>query len=363
MKKLVVLLLTVCLLISSVACVAYGEDQGTGPSYKFIFMYYTFADKLGSQFKSCMEYLGEAFNVEFQFIEGSLDEEGLAAIEAAVAKGDLDGIMVVASASPALLTIAGDIPVLAVCNAPASEEMVAEAAVFSNYLGAIYDSDYQVGYAAAQGLYDAGCRKVCLAGLTQGLTKSHDDRATAFIDFVNEKEDMELLADNYSYGLMVEAIGSFAAAYPELDGIFCTYGTDAILNAMRTEGLVGYAKLATVDVSSETGTYFDNGTLVWTAGGQYGTAMVAFAIMYNYVIDGTRIIPDPIVSMIRPFIQINGSDAFRNYVTYVDSGEFVYSADEVRDMIHYYNSEADYDYFIELGENYNLEDIQARHGE
>jgi ABC-type sugar transport system substrate-binding protein len=309
-----------------------------------------------------MEYIASGMNVEFVFIEGGYGEDATAALEAAVVNGDIDGIILAQAASPALMNAANGVPLIVVlAGIPASEAELQEIVAFDNYLGAVTDSDYDSAYAAAQALYDAGSRKVCLAGLTQGMSKSHDDRAGAFIDFVNAHDDMTLLAEDYSRGLFADAIGPFAASFPEMDGIFVTSGNDAILNNIKTEGLVGSVKLATIDISSESGTYYENGTLVYTAGGQYGTAMVGFSLLYNYLADGTRIISDTSTPLYRNYIGVNSSADFDNYIKYVDSGIPVYVVSEIKDLVHYYNAAVTYDTFVKLGEAYNLDDISTRH--
>jgi hypothetical protein len=130
---------------------------------------------------------------------------------------------------------------------------------------------------------------------------------------------------------------------------------------MKTEGLIGSVKLAAIDISSESGTYYENGTLVYTAGGQYGTAMAGFAIMYNYLADGTRIIGDTKIPLKRNYLNVTSSADFDNYIKYVDSGVPVYVVDEIKDMIHYYNESVGYDTFVKLGEDYNLDSIYSRH--
>ena len=362
MKKFLGILLCLCML--SGLMVAGVAEGGELPRYKIAFMYSNFTDKLGSQLKGSMEYIADDMNVEFVFIESGYGEEAIAALEAAVAGGDVDGVIVVQAPSPAIMEAVGGIPLIAVLSSkPASEAEAQEVASYANFLGSVADDDYQAGYNAAQALYDAGCRNVALAGLTQGMSQSHDDRANAFIDFVNEHDDMTLLADNYSRGLQADAISSFAAAYPEMDGIFSTSGSDAILNTMRTEGLIGYVKLATIDVSSESGEYFDNGTLAWCAGGQYGTAMVGFAMLYSYLADGTVIIEDTTVAMERPNLTMASFAEYETYIKYVDSGVPVYTSNEIKDMIHYYNDAANYDYFVNLNATYSLEDISLRHAD
>ncbi len=132
---------------------------------------------------------------------------------------------------------------------------------------------------------------------------------------------------------------------------------------MQTEGLVGKVKLVTIDISSESGTYFENGTLVWSCGGQYGTAMIGFAILYNYLADGTRIIEDTTLTMPRSYIYLYSFEDYEQYVGLVDGAVPVYVADELRELIHYYNEDVTAQTFAEVNRSYSLADIQARHAD
>jgi ABC-type sugar transport system substrate-binding protein len=331
------------------------------PRYKIVFTYADLSSKLGSQFKGSMEYIAAAMNVEFVFVESGYGEEVITALEAATAQGDIDGVVAVQAASPALVTAVNGVPIVTPCAFPASDAVAKEVSAYENFLGIIMDSDYQAGYEASKALYDAGCRNVCLGGLTQGMSKSHDDRVNGFKNFLNEHPDMKLLADDYTRGQFASSVSSFAAAFPEMDGIFVTSGSDAVLQAMQTEGLVGHVKLATIDVSGETGKFFQNGTLAWCAGGQYGSAMLGLAILYNYLADGTHIISDTAVAIDAKYIYMRTYEEFENYIKYVDSGIPVYVGDEIKQMIHYYNPNVNLSYFKTLTGNYSLEDIARRH--
>lgn len=338
------------------------EAKEALPTYNIGFLYGQFNTPTGMLFKNSMEYIAAGMNVQFTFIEGGYGEEAIAALEAAAASGEIDAFISATSVSPAFVEAAGGLPIIGVCSEPTAEQAV-ENATYENYLGSIADDDYAAAYAAAQALYDAGCRRVCLAGLTQGMSASHDDRANAFKAFVEEKEDMELLAEAYSRGLFADDISSFAAAYPEMDGVFSTSGSDAVLNTMNTEGLVGYTKLATIDVSSESGNYFDNGTIAWTCGGQYGTAMIGVAVLYNYLADGTRIIEDPTVSMKRQYVYIHSKEELDDYERLVNGTVPVYTAEELKELIHYYNEDVTYESYVEINKNYTIQDLKTRHGD
>lgn len=380
MKRFISLFLGMCLLLALVACgqtassstpatvpstgssssePAIGGDKAALPTYKILFTYGNFADVTGSQFKSSMEYLAKDMNVEFTFLEGGYGEEAVAALEAAVTGGDFDGIIIVEAATPALLTAAQGVPLISACSSPASEEAATEVATYENFLGSVLNGDYAAGYEAAEALYDAGCRNVCFAGLTQGMSKAHDDRRAGFMDFLNEKDDMKLLGEDYSRGQAAQAVSSFAAAFPEMDGIFASSG-NGVLTAMQTEGLVGSVKAAIFDISEETGDFFDNGTLVYCVGGAYTAAMASFAVLYNYLADGTRVIEDSSVALERSGIYLRNKEDYDNYIKYVAGDIPVFTANEIKAMIHYYNEDISSANFAELSAS-PLEDVVARH--
>ncbi len=379
MKKLIAVILILVIVISMTGCKGASES-GLGkdrkdfkvdwegpvkenlPRYKIGLVYAQFTDKLGSQMQNAMKYLADAFNVEFSYIESGGDAEQTLKIMESAAQTGLDGVLMVGG-TPAILDALGDIPLVTIQAEPTNDEVAAEMSTYDNYLGAVCENDYDVGYRAAEALYKQGARKFGLLGITKGLSKTHDQRAKAFVDFVSKQEDAELLAEDYSLAKLAEGITAFAASFPEMDGLFSTIGMESAYQAMRTEGLTGKVKFATIDISESTGDYFESGDLAWIAGGQYGTTMVGFAILYNYLADGTRIIPDTKETFYRPFLEISSLKEFETYVKYVDSEIPVYSIGEVANMIHAFNEDADFEYFQKLAEDYSMEDIKTRHAE
>lgn len=379
MKKLIALLLIMAMTFSLVSC-GGATESGLGkdrkdfvvdwegpvkedlPRYKIGLVYSQFTDKLGSQMQNAMKYLADAFNVEFSYIESGGDAEQTLKIMESAAETGLDGVLMV-NVTPAILNAMGKIPVVAIQSEPTNEEVAAEMSGFDNYLGAVCENDYDVGYRAAEALYKQGARKFGLLGLTKGLSKTHDQRATAFLDYIKEQDDAEVLAEDYSLAKLAEGISSFAASFPEMDGLFSTLGMETAYQAMRTEGLTGNVKYATIDISESTGDYFESEDLAWIAGGQYGTTMVGFAILYNYLSDGTRIIPDTKETFYRPFLEIANLEEYEIYVKYVDSEIPVYSIGEVANMIHAFNDKADFAYYEKISKDYSINDIKSRHAE
>jgi ABC-type sugar transport system substrate-binding protein len=336
------------------------------PRYRIAVMYAGFTDKLGIQMKNAMEYLADAFNIELVFVEYGRGgaESMLTALESALQSG-LDGVMS-PDATPAMLDAcrkAGNVPVVIMQGEPSTPGVAGEMAQFDNYLGAVCENDYDVGYRAVEALYNKGSRYFSVCGITKGFSRIHDQRAQAALDFIAIKEDTKLLAEDYSIGGIKEAIDSFAASYPEMDGIFSTYGSEASYQAIHSNGLTGKIRYACIDITESTGEYLSSGDLSWIAGGQYGTTIVGFAILYNYLADKTRIIPDTSVTLYRPFLEVGSLEDFEIYMKYVDGKIPVYSIGEVGNMIHNFNPDVNFTFFQQMSQDYSIADIQRRHEE
>lgn len=391
MKKIIAVLLSMVMMISLVACgsnAGSNESAGTTvdnsgkvvtnysdavdelitdkemPHYTVLVTYFAFTDKLGSQYKSSLEYLGKALNIDFVFVETGMGEESQSIIEAAlVNKPDawISNTCTVADVKAA--ADAGNIPMVSCGSVFPSKEVAQEMASYENFLGAIGVDDYNAGYSAANALYEDGCRNVMLCGFPKGLSGQHDQRAFGFTDAVASHEDMKLIGEDYSMAEFAPAITSFAATYPEMDGVFCSAVPEAVYNTFVTENLIGEVRLGGLDVSESTGDYFDNGVLSYMAAGNYVTNMLGFAAVYNYLLDGTRIIDNSADMVVWNNINLRNSEDYNNYIKYLDSGIPAYTAREIQNMIHYYNAEVTAADFRVLGQKFTLEDVMERHAE
>ena len=88
--------------------------------------------------------------------------------------------------------------------------------------------------------------------------------------------------------------------------------------------------------------------------------MVAFATLYNYLADETRVIEDTAVTMERSGIYIRSIEEYNNYLKYVAGSIPIYTSEEIKNMIHYYNEDLDSKLFAKMSES-PLEDVVARH--
>ena len=164
MKKIIALILTLTLLLALTACGASGSTASTAettqaataadgkgtsiaadgsvitnydkatvqtdkelPKFRILVLYNSFTDKLGSQYKSSMEYIAEPLNIDFTFLEtGSSGDEAMAAIEAALVSGYDGCIGTVASEARAALFDKAGVPYV-VCGGMPSDETQAKA--------------------------------------------------------------------------------------------------------------------------------------------------------------------------------------------------------------------------------------------
>ena len=386
MKKIIALALTICMLmlcsitpaladVAGLSDVAYApadtsmldqEVLNNLPHYKFAFSYYAFTDKLSQQFKGCLEYLGAAFNVEFVFFESGMGDEAVTNIESILAAGDIDGVIYVGG-SQALLDVCEkyQVPFISACGFPSTEVEQQGCASYSMYLGGVVDDDIWAGTQCVQALYDAGCRNFCFSGATQGLVKSHDDREKAMQAFIAEHTDMNLLSESLTMMETANDIATFAASFGGLmDGYISTAASDATYQALSSEGLDdGSVKYATVDISSQTGVYFQNGVQVWTCGGQYPTVMVAFAVLYNYLSDGVQMIEDKTQPLTRKYIEITSYEDYENYCKYIESDVPGYTAEEISKMMLVFNPDVTIADLQADADTYSLSDVMERHAD
>lgn len=348
----------------------YKESEGVTtdkelPHFKILVMYASFTDKLGSQFKSSLEYLAKDLNVEFTFLETGMDSDAaMTAAQAALVTGYDGGIGVYANEAYAKMFQDAGVPYIASGGMPSTQELADTlAANYDMYLGSVVVDDYAAGVNMADALYRDGCRNVMWNGLQRGLSGQHDQRTLGFADGVAAHEDMNLISENFDRTTWADGIATAAATYPELDGVACSALAENIYNTIDTEGLNGYIHLAGIDITESVGRFFEEGTLSYIAGGNYVTEMIAFAVLYNYLLDGTRIIADPSQNLMFNNIDINNLEEFNNYIKYLDSGIPAYTAQEILEMTHYYDESFGPEDMIEIGQQYSLEDVMARHAD
>lgn len=305
------------------------------------------------QWKNNLQTLEEKFNVSFQFVDSQTPDD----VENMCIAGVNGILMQGCSESILQITEKYNVPLAVYCMQFSAEEME----TFSKYktfLGVVTEEDGLGGIAAAEAMYNAGCRNVAIAGLTRGIALNIDSRCDKFMDRFTELGG-NIVAEDYTLMAFADSISSFAAAYPEMDGVFSAFLNEGVFQAFTTEGLVGSAKLASFDFTENCVEFLNNGTMVYTACGQQGTIMAAFAVLYNYLYDGTYLIPDRSEMVIRSWINLCSADDAADFNEYIRFST-VYSPEEIGYMIIGFNPDYSFEQFQEAQTNYSIADVKAR---
>ena len=314
-------------------------------------------NELYLQWKANLLSLEEKFNVEFQFVEVSSAEDIAAAVENLCTAG-VDGILSQGTSETALQTAAKyNVPIASYCNISPDEQMKAYS-TYDNFLGLITEDDTVAAEHAAESMYAAGCRNVAVAGLTRGLTELMDNRADYFIAKFKELGG-NIIAEDYSMMAFSDSIASFAAAYPDMDGIFSVILNESVFQAVTTEGLVGQVKLAGFDMSDSCDAFFESGDLVFACTGQQATIVTAFALLYNSMYDGTKLVPDTSKMVSRAFVEIHNAQECKDYNDYVRFST-CYSAEEIGYMVKAFNPEYTFEDFQAMHQAFSIEDVKSR---
>lgn len=314
-------------------------------------------NELYVQWKENLTAIAEMFNVEVQFVDVGNGEDLTSAVENLCTAG-IDGV-VVQSVTESLVQKASEygVPVAGYCQSLSDEQMAACAA-YDNFLGMITEDDIVAAEHAAESMYESGCRKVAVAGLTKGLSKMMDNRADYFISKFTELGG-EVIAEDYTMMKYADSIASFAAAYPDMDGIFSIVLNESVFQAITTEGLVGQIKLAGYDMSDSCDMFFENGTLVFACTGQQATILTAFASLYNYMYDGTKLVPDTSKVVSRSFVEIHNSEECQDYNDYIRFST-CYSPEEIGYMVKGLNPEYTFEDFQAMNQAFSIEDVKSR---
>lgn len=411
MKKLIALLLALCMLLTMAACAAketpaqsadktdapaqsndstqssepakettdapadsftvestkeWNADAPTG--FKVGFAYLPPSDTLGAAFHKMLDYAAAEFGCEMFYVEWTaFDSEALVGGYENMIQAGCDAII------PVMMFAA----VIEACNnagvyylptcCEVTEEVLPLCLESDYYLGNIHEDEVISGYTLAQNLYDAGCRNVCFKGTAPGSAKSHDDRYRGFMQFVDEHEDFNLVAealDSSSTTIFEELI---AAHGTKIDGFAASGGDAKLPAAIISAGYEDDIKYTTIDIQGDVRTDLELGMCVGVAGGQYPSMELSFLVIYNALATGEKVIVDRTQSLKRGYMWLRSVDDYDYYITYMEGEIPAYTGDELKEMSLAHNPEATVDsvwqQLQDYCASYSLEEVIARHAE
>lgn len=341
-------------------------DVTDAPTFKIGFTHTPPSDTLSAAYHRVLDYTAAEFGCEMVYGEvtsGDLSEWQAAYENLGQAGCDGEIIIYCTGATVEYFDSKG-IYWASVCSEIVDEDIIQMACASEYYCGNICEVDEQAGYDMAQGMYDAGCRYIAYLAPTAGMNVCHDERVRGIDRFLDEHPDMEL-ATSWRGSPFATGVQEVLAAYPDIDGLMSTGGDTAIPAAIYAAGMDKTCKYACVDIQEGVYDQLKDGMCVWVAGGQYPTAQLGFALVYNGL-TGHKIMPDLSTTMHRPYMYIKSAEDYENYIKYMEGSIPAYTGDELKDLCAVYNAEATDE---ELGallqsycDNYTMEDLLERHG-
>ena len=372
-KKLMAVVLCFTMILGSCVYVSAAKaDQDPGQPYEgekvsIGFIGWGFTDKLGSEYKEYFEYIDDAFGIDFNLVVAVTQDEMISQTESLIEAGVQGIISYQVTSSMMQLCEENGVYLSQFAASINDEELKAYLDGCEYWLGTSDYDHYTDGVRMADALYNAGCKNVITLGIAAG-NPLHDLRLQGSQEQIAQYEDMTMIGEYRGNTASVaqeysEQVANFITMYPELDGITMTGASngcmEAVLQAIDIAGKTGEIKLATLDIVDGTDTYLEEGSLVFTLGGQYPEVVFLSIIMAD-VIRGSIDLAGENVNLIGNMVEIQGTEGYELYKEYI-MDEFPYTVAELQAVTPTFNSEASLQDLYDTWGSYSLEDVMARH--
>lgn len=340
-------------------------DSEELPAYKIGVILYSITDTLGLATKGYAEFIGEGFNIEFQFVVAENDEGTVEAVESLCNAG-VDGILTPNSANslPKIMELCEKSEtyfgfIHSEVGDPDIYEQVKDSPYF---LGGTHEDEYNAGYRMAMVVMEEyGCRKLGVVSLPAGMTASHDARFQGILDATSEVEGAEIVAEARTLQFS-ESVTNMLGMDTEPDSLLCTgAGLDYGVQPIAAAGKTGEIKLGTIDIGEGTREALEEGAIHSLSGGQFHDIGYTFIVMYN-AFRGTPLIEEP-ADMVLKYISVNSVEEYDEYMKYCEGDIPPYTIEELKGFVKVFNPNATYEMLKTACENYSLEDVKERHAD
>lgn len=203
------------------------------------------------------------------------------------------------------------------------------------YVGDVYEDEYSAGYAMGKALYEAGGTTYAIISTQEGDTTGslrEEGLAAAAEEFgleqVAEYRNPSQASDS------AEAVESFIASYPDLDGIIrlgtnATGDVTAICTALENAGKAGEIAFITVDTEEGCDEYLENGTITCTLRDLLVQDSIAASILLVNAIQGNTLEGDK--EVVLSYSEVTDSEELALYYEYIACEDPVYSAEEIQE--------------------------------
>lgn len=366
MKRFVCVLLVMVLTLSMAA---FAEMPEAPSGFKIGFTYVPPSDTLSAAFHSVLDYVAEGFNCEMQYAEidttAALSVEGWVNAYENLAQAGCDAQILILCTSSVIDFMTENGIYFTVACSTLDPSVVEQAAASEYYCGNIHEDEVAAGYGMAEALYNAGCRKFVYIAPAAGFAAGQDDRVRGIESFIEEHDDVTLVASYRGADFGVGMNELIAAYYGEFDAVALTTGDASVPSAIYAAGLQNSVKYGCIDLQEGAYEMFEDGMMAFCAAGQYPDMELAFALLYNALASGVKIMPDLTQSLQRPYLYITSVEDFNNYNDLLNGDLPPYSIDEIKELCLAYNPDATAEELsqklVEYCESYSLQDILERH--
>lgn len=342
-----------------------GYDGVTGEKFKIGFTYLPTTDTLSAAFRKVLDYTAAQFGCEMVYADMNTgDLSDISMIESAVQAG-LDAYICVNLTGTMIdLFDKNGVYFVQACNKTVDPDLLARAMKSEYFCGMIAQDEVQAGYQMCEKLYNAGSRYFAYTAPPAGMVASHDDRVRGIEKFVKEHPDMVLATSIRGMDFSGAPIEELIAAYPTLDGLLATGASPVVPAVIYTAGLQAQIKYATIDIQEGTADLLADGFMIGVAGGQQPAMQLAFAVLYEALTTGDKLIADLETPLYSPYIWITSADEYNDYMASVEGEIPPYTGDELKDLCGFFNTEVSLaDRQAQLAKfcaDYSLDDVLAR---
>lgn len=239
---------------------------------------------------------------------------------------------------------------------------------YKYYISSTYEDEEYAGYWLGKAAGEAGCKNLCLIGAPDGL--DFTIRRNKGLTRACEEYGITILAQERDLNLTGSAAGGmdivnrFLATYPECDGIIIQGRTHSclagVVNGLADAGKTDQIPVFAIDCNINQADYFAKGQEAGVIGGHHLGGMYN-AIMLTNVMNGTPL-TDEKPYMLNHYVELTSAEQCEQWAHHVWDNN-AYNGDEILQYIKAYNPDATFEDLIKLTESYSLEDIIARHGQ
>lgn len=304
---------------------------------------------------------------------GTDADQTIAAIEAAINAG-VDGLMFTPSADSMLPTVTklceeAGVYFAITFRTIKDEEVkkIVEASPY--YAGNTYESEFDAGYYVTNLMAEQGIKQLAFFSIQKGDVTA--DAREAGMRQACEEHGVEIVGELRSPAQAsnaTEAVESWIASYPDLDGILIlstqTAGVfEAVQGAIESNDKIGEVFMGSVDFTDDMVTSFETGTLVALCGGHAMPDRALCSVILTNAVLGTPLNGDKPASIHVPFLYLDAAEQAQQFQDLVLGGEPIYYEEECRELfLQWYNPDVNLETVQEVAYQWSMSDLAARHG-